>query len=303
MADIVDVTAARRYGFRGAVTSIIRPLTLHEFGVDTASFVRVAAPTLHSSPFDPYDCALEAESLVRHAYPGYYRQRAQEWLRLWDSLHEAPGDASVRCSEFWDGPEVSGLDRALLQGLQPTRRRNCFRFLAFPHGTTQWRLVESGVPVFIQDVSDTRARARRFAATPAELRAQPLLRWFVCLMCQLVSQASERTPRPLVVTLHLMLTYAGADGGEPAPEGHHQDGADYIVSAVILERHNVNGGETAVSLSKDGEPVYRRVLKVGEGMFHSDLTHDLWHGVSRITRADGSRPGWRSILGLDFQYV
>ena len=39
-----------------------------------------------------------------------------------------------------------------------------------------------------------------------------------------------------------------------APEGIHQDGADYIVSALVLERKNIKGGKALYTV-KTKKPV------------------------------------------------
>ena len=84
----------------------------------------------------------------------------------------------------------------------------------------------------------------------------------------------------------------------------HQDGADYIVSATVLERCNVSGGASVISLAGPGGPpaIDSIVLKEGQGLFQADAGADLWHGVMPVKPLRQELPAYRSILGLDITH-
>jgi len=86
-----------------------------------------------------------------------------------------------------------------------------------------------------------------------------------------------------------------------APEGIHQDGADYIVSALVIERRNVQGG-TSIIYGPDKQTIYLTVtLQPGQGIFQADQGSDLWHDVTPIVLELNSSggEGVRNILGFD----
>jgi hypothetical protein len=83
------------------------------------------------------------------------------------------------------------------------------------------------------------------------------------------------------------------------PDGIHQDGTDYIVSAlpVILD-----GVSTPLSTvyNPDRSTVLQHHLEVGEGLFHDDRYY--WHGVSTLKNTNGL-VGRRATFGLDLKLV
>jgi len=85
-----------------------------------------------------------------------------------------------------------------------------------------------------------------------------------------------------------------------APEGIHQDGANYIVSALVIERKNVQGGTSVIYGPDKREILYSRELQEGEGIFQADMHSPLWHYVTPISKVDKDQPGHRYIIGLDF---
>jgi hypothetical protein len=116
----------------------------------------------------------------------------------------------------------------------------------------------------------------------------------------------ERHPecKKLRMNVHQMFIFADIlSAGDNAPEGVHQDGADYIVSALVIERAGILGGESIV-YGPDKKTVYfGRTLAEGEGIFQTDK--GLWHYVTPIRENPAVPPdyGHRSILGFDMDIV
>jgi hypothetical protein len=106
------------------------------------------------------------------------------------------------------------------------------------------------------------------------------------------------------VTLHQMLTYADSpDGREPAPEGTHQDGSPFIVSALVIERQNVVGGVSRVYYNKNDGLALEYELPPGYGILQSDTHNEYWHQVTAVYPLDPAQIAYRSILGLDIDFV
>lgn len=159
--------------------------------------------------------------------------------------------------------------------------------------------------MFAQAVTDVRSRPRQFHCTPIEVYRDPVILRIIAFACQLVSQAAALPTGRIRVTLHQILTYAIPKlGGEPAPEGRHQDGSDFIVSALVVERNNVTGGVSYVYYDERGHvAISPRELQPGEGILQADMYRNLWHEVSSISPKLEDREAYRSIVGLDLDFL
>ena len=80
-----------------------------------------------------------------------------------------------------------------------------------------------------------------------------------------------------------------------SPEGVHRDGADTIVSAFIINRNNVTGGESVI-YDEQKNMIYKTILQNQEGLFMEDVKQ--WHYVTPI-ECVGTGLGFRDIVGLD----
>ena len=97
-----------------------------------------------------------------------------------------------------------------------------------------------------------------------------------------------------------MRTYVNPSfDSNPAPEGIHRDGANYIISGLVLNRQNVTGGMSKVYLVDKKTEVFKRELQPGEGLFQADEENLYWHSVTSLHRKNPSWQGWRSIIGFD----
>jgi hypothetical protein len=148
---------------------------------------------------------------------------------------------------------------------------------------------------------DYRSQNRVFQETPDEVAELHELRQLITGLSELV-RGLEPELHGLRLVFHQMRTTVQRDVVRAVvPEGLHQDGAAYVVTALVTERVGVLGGESIVCGPKR-EPVYlRTVLQPGEGLFHADSDSPLWHDVSpiRVDPATVVATGWRSIIGFD----
>ncbi|MBD2343054.1 2OG-Fe dioxygenase family protein [Anabaena subtropica] len=67
--------------------------------------------------------------------------------------------------------------------------------------------------------------------------------------------------------------------GNPAPEGIHQDGTDFI-GIFSVDRDNIQGGETHLYTAKKEKPVLSKILYPGELLLVND--HDFYHFTTPI---------------------
>jgi hypothetical protein len=92
--------------------------------------------------------------------------------------------------------------------------------------------------------------------------------------------------------------YANAPAAN-SPEGIHQDGADYVVTALVIARDNVTGGTSRVFVRDLTAPMFAAVLQPGTGLFHADRGTSIFHDVTPVAVIDQDRPGIRSTFGFD----
>ena len=92
------------------------------------------------------------------------------------------------------------------------------------------------------------------------------------------------------IGVHQIRTICSPDNlGNPAPEGIHRDGTDFI-GIFSVDRENIQGGETHLYTSKKGKSVFSKVINPGELLLVND--HDFFHFTTPIkpqTDAQGSR--------------
>ncbi len=77
--------------------------------------------------------------------------------------------------------------------------------------------------------------------------------------------------------------------GNPAPEGIHRDGTDFI-GIFSVERENVQGGETHLYKFKKDNPVFSKILNAGELLLVND--REFFHFTTPIkptSSGEGSR--------------
>ena len=99
-----------------------------------------------------------------------------------------------------------------------------------------------------------------------------------------------------------------------SPEGVHQDGMDFVVSGLVIERENIQGGQSLIydarraPVMKNGNPDFKEhapdkkvILLPGYGLLHRDQDSPFWHETTPIELQDPLKEGYRSIIGIDFQ--
>lgn len=120
---------------------------------------------------------------------------------------------------------------------------------------------------------------------------------------------SDTRREAMQIGLHLITLMAGEDGlAVSSPDCIHRDGEPYTC-AILVDRENVEGGENLVT-----DPEYEQaqpgdvppagvkasftLTKPLDGYIVAD--DRVAHYVAPVRRADSSRPGYRSILLIDF---
>jgi hypothetical protein len=283
----------------GAEIPVLRAFNLETFGVDREAFLADIRPTFSVLHLDPYDAKRQKVELLKRRFPQHidrlngflsnYYANKEDLAAVYDIIKEL---------EITDRNE---LDRI---GMTGRRKRSVARF-NLRHTANGWDFERLPAAQFRQNVApgDPRALVRVFREMEALVIEHPQVRHLMKCFAELVR---ERHPdcHLLQMNVHQMFIFADIlSGGDNAPEGIHQDGADYIVSALVIERAGIVGGESIVYAPDKKTEYFRRTLAEGEGIFQADKA--LWHYVTQIRENPAVPPdyGHRSILGFDMDMI
>jgi hypothetical protein len=192
--------------------------------------------------------------------------------------------------------------RDALLSVRPYRKKACTRMIAQCVNTDLWSVQVLPTRPFLQRVAltDYRSIARNYRALPAAVVDSDCFRTLLANVVAMV-QSARPDAVSLDITAWMMSCYTWLAGPTTnSPEGVHQDGADYVVTAFVIERTNVAGGVSRLFLDHDGQSQDEILVGPNEGLFHADTGSPIWHDVSHIHMDSSSdQHGVRSLLGFD----
>jgi hypothetical protein len=88
------------------------------------------------------------------------------------------------------------------------------------------------------------------------------------------------------IGVHQIRTTCRPDSyGNPAPEGIHRDGADFV-GIYSINRDNIQGGETHLYTTQAEEPVFQKILYPGEFLLINDRKFFHYTTPVRPVRSD-----------------
>jgi len=277
---------------------------LDHLDIDTAAFIEHFTEAFKSMDWDLYDVKRKQyELLLAHQveipfseFKTYYTESsmdAKAFLSLWTT------------------------DELLVQkclAIKPWRRRSVCAFeMQAGQPQTLTRIYPEAFAQAV-DTEDIRSLPRNFSQTEAELVDHTLFQSFVS---KIAEQAQKVTPHIAIKKVRLTAHFMSVKArqlvpGNNSPEGAHEDGADFIVSALVINRDNITGAKSQVlERLSDGTlvTIFERELQPGEFLFQADTGeekhygNDLWHYVTPFYVDDPSQESWRDIIGLDVEII
>ena len=277
---------------------LLRVFNLEGLGVNASSLLSHLAPFAVMLKPDWYDVINRQCAYLTSLFPKEADEIAEIKRKIWAT-------PDLHTNFFFALNLISQLDDqqfATFERISRWRRKRSVATLELTrHLGGEWRCKRLNPESFTQEVEDSRNLPRVFTEMPKDVFAHPEMQKFLSAIAEVIYQASGMDHQKL--TIHRM--YALADAireGDNAPEGPHKDGADYIVSAMVIRRHEVLGAESIVCHEADQNQVYlKRALQLGEGILQADSPSKLLHDVTPIT-IDPSTPaldGIRDIIGFD----
>lgn len=289
----------------------IRFFDLDGLRIDRARLLGDLRGSFAKLAWDEYDAKREQVAFLKLNFPGQAGR-----LRDFRARYYA-GETDLR--------EISDLLRQLehdalrkFERIRSYRRRSIARFEVIKADDViwhdLWHVVQQECHGFTQNVGpdDPRSITRVFDPTAVEVIQHREFQRLIVAVAEMVEDAETEAGRrvhAMTLTFHQMGLEVFADGVAPtmAPEGIHRDGADYIVSALVIERDDVEGGESII-LGPDKEHQLLTVtLAPGQGLFQADALYalspdqQLWHNVTPVTLhdSDADHRGSRNIFGFD----
>tara|TARA_Y100001958_G_C21196533_1_gene523790 strand:- start:269 stop:946 length:678 start_codon:yes stop_codon:yes gene_type:complete len=154
---------------------------------------------------------------------------------------------------------------------------------------------------FTQNVQDDRKNERTF-----ELISEPMNPFIIDFLTMSSKLLNHNHPfQKISVDFHQVrqVCYPNLESHN-SMEGIHKDGADYIISATVLNRFNITGGYSSIyDNNKNRLDTY--LLNNNDFIFQNDK--DLYHYVSPIyyqPLTDATvNEGYRDIVGIDIKFI
>ncbi|CNE83323.1 2OG-Fe dioxygenase family protein [Yersinia kristensenii] len=154
---------------------------------------------------------------------------------------------------------------------------------------------------------DLRQLIRRFPPMGRAAIESPTLRILIKNFVEMLCECEpKRELKKIEVTCHQvsLIIDSSIHSVSNSPEGLHQDGSNYIVSALVIDKYNIEGGESKLYCTEKDEFIKSHTLEPGEGLFHIDKGSTIWHQVTPIKlKKPPMEIGYRNILGFDFNYI
>ena len=269
--------------------------SLDELGLNQAKTLKNLQKHFRDLPEDMYDVRRQhLELLMRKKFditPTSIKKYFEEGIMNRD-IKDAIKDLNVD-------------DKYEYESYKPWRQRSISTF--------KIHLLRSGIHItrvptnqFTQDAAliqndtvDFRMFNRVFAETKISVTNNPHMVKLIESIIKLVSEL-EKTCTEFEINIHHTKVNAFKDlEGDNSPEGVHQDGYDYIVSALVIDRFNIKGGMSKVYIDMKKELI-DITLPSGYGLLQADKNSMYWHKVTKFQKVnDTIDDAYRSTIGFD----
>ncbi|MDE2371429.1 MAG: 2OG-Fe dioxygenase family protein, partial [Burkholderiales bacterium] len=104
--------------------------------------------------------------------------------------------------------------------------------------------------------------------------------------------------QPWYVEAHAFRIDTEGGIGRPTPEGAHRDGVD-LVAVLLVDRHNVRGGETRVFDAAGPQGVRFTLAEPWSALLLDDAR--VIHETTPIQPVQAQQPAWRDTLVLTYR--
>lgn len=278
---------------------------LKGMGVSLEGLKDGIAETYETLPWDMYLVKRDQIDFIIELFPNKKEVLQTEVLPRYFADEIGVSDLKEYTDQFSDD------QRAEFEKIRPYRRRGISEFMLHKSEANayQWQIEELPYTPYTQDSdveNDYRQLVRKFPPSPKAVTQNKEFREILAHLAAItdISEGS-RTKKIKIICQQVGIVTDLSQQVSNAPEGIHQDGCDYIVSALVVERKNIIHGESVVYGPDKKTEYLNCILQDGEGIFQADTGSPLWHVVKPILpeSSNQNQPGIRNIIGYDIYVV
>jgi len=274
--------------------SPINEFNLCDFGIDLGTLLQAIGPTFDSLALDIYEKRRQEVVFLKSRFP--------EHLPVLNAFFLDYMSSKAKLSDLSDLiSALSGGELFALERVGAVRHRSIAKFDVSFHEQvgTVVKLERVSAAGFVQKTSknaDFRALPRYFEEASEQVAGNSAVQKLLRSVASKVKEQHEEPLHSLEITLHQVIVSVDAETPFILPDGIHQDGADYIVSAIPVI---MTGVVAPLSTVYDAhlQPMLETRLGIGQGLLHDDRHY--WHSVSTLFSSGAA--GKRGTLGLDVQ--
>ena len=285
-----------------ALSFAINAFDVKDFDINKERFIKTTRRVYNDLKWDHYDMRkLQIDFLKNTLNDKVQSTSEQEWM------------------EYYAGNLSNGFilnivnqltedERKQFNIIKPYRKRSIAEFMIEKTNSNDWIIKRIPVTQFKQTdaklskggLKDYRSINRIFSDTLEEHIDHPDFQILLKSLSSLLARKKPHIRRLNLVAHHTYVRTTLDQQASNAPEGIHQDGYDYIVSALVIERHNVTGGKSIILGGDKTTRLLETTLRPGQGLLQADRLTELWHTVEPIIVASPNlKEGYRSSLGFD----
>ncbi len=283
----------------------IQVFSVLDFGIDLQDFYKETRPIFYNLPLDFYDAKKEQIVFFDNNLSKDFLQGYQ--ARLFDFYRDATKN-SENCETVQSLYDLlSDNQKMQFNKIKPFRRRAVSNFIVWQEGSnTNFKRIStppfSQIDAYIKDEGfDFRKLPRIFTEIDDKFVNTEIFKGVLEGVANKIIHLHP-TITSLGITVHHVLVETSSERvTSNSPEGIHQDGYDYIVSALVVERSNVSGGVSEIFGDDKSTKILTTTLESGYGILQPDKNTSLWHHVTKLLVKSPENPGYRSSIGFDIE--
>lgn len=264
-----------------------------DFGIDPAAFITELAAPFEKLEWDMFDVRKKQLALLTRIDPDLSEKMQNRSRQFYRGEIEVGEFLRVSADEAVQKTQQEILD------IKPHRKRAMSVFQVGLQSNEPVIERAAHKPYIQPDIAGyERSEPRQYPRCPDEMTDNPAI---ISLVREFSRKLKNVHPNATGVEVQLHPTRVVARPNEvsrPTLESIHNDGADYIISALVVARENVVGAESIVYDSDASTVLLREILQPGEGIFQDDAR--LFHEATPIRTANPSKEGHRDMIGFDF---
>ena len=230
----------------------IKQFDLHGLGVDFKHMASEIGPTYENLPWDLYLLKQDHVELLVRCFPECHCHDALmvDFLPKYfaDMVHKAD------LAEYLE--QLSNEQMQEYRRIKPYRRRGISSFILHkrkegPEAEESWRIEDLPCGAYAQSntlvKNDYRSLKRVFPPSPSIVTRNPQFRQVLVNFASMADKCRLGATKKIKITCQQVGIITDPDQiVSNAPEGIHQDGCDYIVSALVIESKLIIGGHSVV---------------------------------------------------------